>query len=197
MEELDAWHCMKNDDYWGQGHSFAHTGKYVVVGHWPVTLYDPRIPSAAPIIDRARHIISIDGGCVLKDDGQLNALILPPSGEDITWCSYDDLPVRRALDGQDESPYPFTISWTDHAVEVLEEGPEFSLCRHLSTGKELWVLTKYLRRRDGQTFCLDSTDYRLPVTPGDLLSVVEETSRGALVKKNGSTGWYLGRLAEP
>ena len=53
MEELDAWHCMKNDDYWGQGHSFAHTGKYVVVGHWPVTLYDPRIPSAAPIVDRA------------------------------------------------------------------------------------------------------------------------------------------------
>lgn len=55
MEELDAWHCMKNDDYWGQGHSFAHTGKYVVVGHWPVTLYDPRIPSAAPIIDRTAH----------------------------------------------------------------------------------------------------------------------------------------------
>lgn len=77
MEELDAWHCMKNDDYWGQGHSFAHTGKYVVVGHWPVTLYDPRIPSAAPIVDRARHIISIDGGCVLKLDGQLNALIIP------------------------------------------------------------------------------------------------------------------------
>ena len=82
-------------------------------------------------------------------------------------------------------------------MEVLKEGPEFSLCRHLNTGRELWVLTKYLRRRDGQTFCLDSTDYRLPVDPGDLLSVVEETSRGALVKKNGSTGWYLGRLAEP
>ena len=86
MEELDAWHCMKNDDYWGQGHSFAHTGKYVVVGHWPVTLYDPRIPSAAPIVDRARHIISIDGGCVLKLDGRLNALIIPEeSSPDFSW----------------------------------------------------------------------------------------------------------------
>ena len=47
MEELDAWHCMKNDDYWGQDHSFAHTGKYVVVGHWPVTLYDP--PASPPL----------------------------------------------------------------------------------------------------------------------------------------------------
>ena len=194
MEELDAWKCMKNDDFLSQGHSFPY---YCVVGHWPVTLYRTDHPCCEPLICRDRKIISIDGGCVLKDDGQLNALILPPSGEDITWCSYDDLPCRRALDSQDESAHPFTISWTDHAVEVLEEGPEFSLCRHLSTGKELWVLTKYLRHRDGQTFCLDSTDYRLPVTPGDLLSVVEETSRGALVKKNGSTGWYLGRLAEP
>ena len=81
-------------------------------------------------------------------------------------------------------------------MEVLEQGEEFSLCRHRSTGKALWVLTKYLRCREGQWWCLDSTDYRLPVSPGDLLSVVEETSRGALVKKNGSTGWYLGRLAE-
>ena len=42
-----------------------------------MTLYDPRIPSAAPIFTRDRKIISIDGGCVLKADGQLNALILP------------------------------------------------------------------------------------------------------------------------
>ena len=80
-------------------------------------------------------------------------------------------------------------------MEVLKRGAELSLCRHLSSGRTLWVLTRYLHQREGQTWCEDTTDYRLPVTPGDLLSVVEETSRGALVKKDGVTGWYLGRLA--
>ena len=192
MEELDAWRCMKNDNFLGKGRAFPH---YCVVGHWPVTLYRTGRPCCEPLVERARKIISIDGGCVLQKDGQLNALVIPaPNSEDFTWVSYDGLPRRRALDGQEESPNPFTIAWTDHAVEVVERGEEFSLCRHRSTGRTMWVLTSYLRRRGGEWWCLDSTDYRLPVSPGDLLSLVEETSRGALVKKNGVTGWYLGRL---
>lgn len=35
MEELESWRCMKNDDFLGQGYSFD---KYVIVGHWPVTV---------------------------------------------------------------------------------------------------------------------------------------------------------------
>ena len=84
----------------------------MVVGHWPVTLYDPRIPSAAPIIDRARHIISIDGGCVLKLDGQLNALIIPEeSSPDFSWTAYDGLPTARALDPQAPSEDSLNIRW--------------------------------------------------------------------------------------
>ena len=176
MEELDAWHCMKNDDYWGQGHSFAHTGKYVVVGHWPVTLYDPRIPSAAPIIDRARHIISIDGGCVLKLDGQLNALIIPEeSSPDFSWTAYDGLPTARALDPQAPSEDSLNIRWGRNRVEVLERGPELSLCRHLETGRVLPILTSYLYDSPEELRCEDSTDYLLPVVPGDCLSIVART----------------------
>ena len=40
LEGLDAYECMKNDDFLGQGRSFR---KWVVVGHWPVTLYDAHI----------------------------------------------------------------------------------------------------------------------------------------------------------
>ena len=196
MEELDAWHCMKNDDYWGQGHSFAHTGKYVVVGHWPVTLYDPRIPSAAPIVDRARHIISIDGGCVLKLDGQLNALIIPEeSSPDFSWTAYDGLPTARALDPQAPSEDSLNIRWGRNRVEVLERGPELSLCRHLETGRVLPILTSYLYDSPEGLRCEDSTDYLLPVVPGDCLSIVARTGEmGTLVKKNGVTGWYRGRL---
>lgn len=192
MEELDAWGCMKNDDFMGQGHSFP---AYCVVGHWPVTLYRKDYPCSDPIVDRERKIISIDGGCVLKADGQLNALVIPgPYGEDFAWVRYDDCPVGVALDSQAESTDPLIVHWTDHDVDILQRGEEFSLCRHKATGRTLRVLSKYLKNHHGRDWCEDSTDYCLGVEPGDILSVVEETSQGWLVKKDGVTGWYLGRL---
>lgn len=194
LEELPAWPCMKNDNFLGQGCSFR---RWVVVGHWPVTLYDPAIPSAAPLILPERHIISIDGGCQLKWDGQLNALILP-DGEapQFQWESYDGLPTATALDRQLPSPDPINIRWSENPVEVLERGAEFSRCRHLASGRVLDILTAYLYERGGVTRCEDSTDYCLPVEPGDTLSIVRPTSRGYLAKKNGVTGWYAGRLGQ-
>lgn len=76
-------------------------------------------------------------------------------------------------------------------MEVLERGEEFSRCRHLESGRELDILNEYLRF-DGGVHCEDSTDYRLPVSPGDRLGVVRATGRGILCKKNGVTGWYFG-----
>ena len=193
MEELDRWGCMKNDDFLGQGHSFD---KWVIVGHWPVTLYDPHIPASAPMVLRDRKIVSIDGACVLKADGQLNALILPSEdSEDFTWTAWDGLPSAVALDPQKANAFPINIRWGRAELELLEEGDELSLCRHLESGRELYILTEYLRRDGEKLWCEDSTDYRLPVQPGDRLRVVRKIRNGALCKKEGVTGWYFGRLA--
>lgn len=193
MEELNAWRCMKNDDFLGQGHSFP---KYCVVGHWPTALYREGIPSCDPLVEPTRKIVSIDGGCSLSSaGGQLNALVIPCDGaEDFSFVRYDDYPLRAALDPQAESQTPVTIRWSDNQVEILQRGKEFSLCRHRSTGKELAVLNRYLFTRGGGACCQGATNYRLGVEPGDLLSVVEETSMGYLVKKNGLLGWYRGGL---
>lgn len=194
LEGLDAYACMKNDDFMGQGLSFR---KWVVVGHWPVTLYHLDIPSAKPIIDRARHIVSIDGGCVLKVDGQLNALIIPDiNGDEMDDVAYDGLPEVVAEDDQAPSENPINIRWSDSAVEVLREEGDCAWCRHISSGRELWILKEYLypRRNDGYIHCEDSTDYRLPVSKGDRLALVRKSSRGCLVKKDGVSGWYLGRF---
>ena len=194
MEELDRWKCMKNDDFLGQGHSFD---KWVIVGHWPVTLYNPRIPSSAPLLLRDRKIISIDGACVLKVDGQLNALLLPSEeSEDFAWTAWDGLPVSRALDSQRASTDSLNIRWGRSALRLLEKGEELSLCRHLETGRELYILNEYLRQGPDGLECEDSTDYRLPVSPGDLLTVVRKTKCGFLCKKEGTTGWYYGRLSD-
>ncbi len=194
LTELNAWKCMKNDDFLSQGYSFR---RWCIVGHWPVTLYDPHIPSAAPLLERERHIASIDGGCVLKLDGQLNALVLPetPGGE-FSWYSYDGLPTAVALDPQAPSEDPVNIRWGRNWVEVLERGEELSRCRHRETGRELDILTSYLYGEGEETRCEDSTDYRLEVAPGDRLSVVRRLSDRALVKRAGVTGWYFGRLGE-
>lgn len=194
LEELVARQCMKNDNFLSQGRTFRH---WVVVGHWPVTLYRPDIPSAKPLILPQRHIASIDGGCSLKADGQLNALILPREpGGDFTYVAYDGFPVMTALADQSPSPNPLNIRWGHSAVEVLELGEEFSRCLHLETGREMDILTDYLRQGDQGTYCLDSTDYLLPVRAGERLAVVRRTSRGALAKKDGATGWYRGPLED-
>ena len=193
LDGLDAYSCMKNDDFLGQGHSFH---RWVVVGHWPVTLYNPHIQRSAPLIDYDRHIASIDGGCVLKVDGQLNALIIPDIGGDkllYTW--YDGLPSLTALDAQEPSPGPLNIRWSDSVVEVLAEEGDCVLARHPASGRELWLPGDFVSVwRDGKTHTEDATDYRLPVLPGDRLALVRKTHRGCLVKKDGITGWYYGRI---
>ena len=92
-ESWDGWYCMKNDNFLGQGRSFK---KWIIVGHWPVMLYGTDTVCANPIIERERRIISIDGGCVLKDDGQLNALIIPRNGSEDFKIEHYDHPFPRA-----------------------------------------------------------------------------------------------------
>ena len=189
----DAWACMKNDDFLRQD---RHLDKWAVVGHWPVVLYCGDLPCANPIIDRERKIISIDGGCVLKDDGQLNALIIPqPDSENFSYEAYDPFPVRRVKTAQKGSEKSAYIRWGDNVVEVLRPGEEFSFCRHVRTGYRMDILTKYLYSGEGEIRCNDCTDYVLPLSEGDEVSVVEETGRGYLVKHKGISGWYFGELA--
>jgi len=192
LEELDAYRCMKNDDFLSQGHSFR---RWVIVGHWPVTLYREDIPSAKPILLRDRHIASIDGGCTLKADGQLNALILPPEpGGEFSYVAYDGFPVMTAGEDQESNPDSINIRYGHSLVRVLEQGGELSRCRHLESGRELEILTDYLYQGPQGLYCEDSTDYRLPVRAGDRLSVVRRLSDRALCKKDGVTGWYYGKL---
>ena len=194
LEGTDAHPCLKNDAFLEKGLRFS---KYVVVGHWPVTLYNDKIDCANPIINREQHIISIDGGCSLKRTGQLNLLIIPAEdSEEFTFASFDGFPVRVALDPQEGSEDPFCLLYTDNAVRLLKREAEFSFVEHRHTGRRLWVLNEDLYGSGKAMHCDDSTDYRIPVRPGDRLWVILETSKGALVKKDGVSGWYCGRLEE-
>jgi len=191
-DEWDSWRLMKNDNY--MSHPIPN-GKWQIVGHTPVVLYGGDITDANSRIDAANRIVGIDGGCVLKDDGQLNALIIPYAGsDDFFSVYYDRFPRRRVRSAQKASERSIYIRWGDSEVEVLEEGGEFSRCRHVRTRYELDILTANLRREDGRVTTNDCTDYALPLSPGDEISVVAETSRGYQCKRNGISGWYYGEL---
>ena len=170
--------------------------RWLIVGHYPVVLYGRDKVCANPIIDRSRKLISIDGGCVLKDDGQLNCLIIPDkNSEDFRFVAYDRFPVRTVLQDQHPSSRSYYIRWGDSRVQVLQRGEEFSRCRHVRTGYEMDILTRYLFSDSEFTDCNDCTDYVLPLKAGDQVRVVEETSRGWFVKHKGTSGWYFGELA--
>ena len=189
LEKTETNRTMKRDGFYLEGQRFD---KWVIVGHTPVVLYHENRIDAAPLIDCERRIVNLDGGCVLKDDGQLNALIIENGQFSVDW--YDPFPVAVALDEQQESEHSYYIRWGDNHVELLHRDGEFSRIRHKRTGYELDVPGDMLFEKEGQLRVADTTDYCPGVLPGDKLSIVRETSRGYWIKKNGVTGWYYGRI---
>ena len=168
--------------------------KYVVVGHWPVCLYDNSKQNFNPIFDRRRKIISIDGGCGLKKYGQLNIIAIPDIGcgiDEIVTYSYDGLPAVMALEDQRPSEESLFIKWGDNTINKLATQGDFTYAEHQSTGKKLWIHNDFIY---GEHYCNDYTDYVLPVNCGEKLSFIKNTSRGCIVKKDGVVGWYFGRF---
>lgn len=194
-EELLKMPCrcfLKNDNFMRQGRSFS---KYVIVGHWPVLLYSEKQLCFLPRIDRENRIIGIDGGCGVKRDGQLNALVISPDGE-FSVESCDDFPVQIALERQEASADPFMMLYGDTAVELIGRDGGIATVRHLSSGRVLNVPADYLYEWNGALGCEDVTDALLEVQPGDHISVLSRTSRGVYARKNGIAGWYRGALGE-
>lgn len=187
FNHLNPWDIMKNDYFYEQNHSFS---KYMVVGHCPTTLYRPHMQDASPLLDHSRKIISIDGGCVLKLDGQLNALILEQGN--ISWDYFDGLPQIIARETQSPSENPLNIRWGHAQVEIIEKNKEFSLCKHLESGRKIHILNSFLRQSGNTITCEDATDYLLPVEQGDVFSLSQVVEGGILGKKDGITGWYWG-----
>ena len=180
---------LKWDRFLASGLRFYKT---VVVGHWPVTLYSPSFPNAAPLYRKEQNILSIDGGCGIKKEGQINLLIFPsPASETYDLLTWDALPTVRAVDAQAESSDFGYIRWGDDEVTLLSDDGQTAKVLHRD--RVMTVPSKGLYQKDGVWHASEITDYFLPVSPGDTLSVIEETPIGLYAKKGSVTGWYKGR----
>ena len=191
LEGTDAFPLLKRDMFLTSGLSFQ---KYVVVGHWPTPLYCDHIPCSNPIIDREKHIIALDGGMGLKDNGQLNLLVMDSwEKEQFSLYTWDGLPMITALEAQQPSADSIYLHWAREPVTVTLLSEEGDMSRILYAGRELLVPTKCLYEQDSALCCDDISDYHLSVASGDSLSLIFTTGYGCYVKKDGVAGWYRGK----
>lgn len=167
--------------------------RWTIVGHWPVCLYGGGPMRFSPVASARQRTVSIDGGCGIKDEGQLNALIIEDGA--FHWQSYDELPAAVALDAQAASSSYHAITFMNGEIDVLSREGGCTLVRHKPCGYRMWAPNEQIYDSGGTPRCNDITDYRLPVAPGDLLRILWETDRGVVCKKNGVEGWYAGRLS--
>lgn len=197
LRETDYRSWLKNDRFMEQGYRFS---RCVVTGHWPVCLYSHEEENLNPVFDYERRIISMDGGCGIQAAGQLNALVFPDKDaamEEITFDSYDGFPVVTALEKQEKVPLSLYIQYFDSQVQRLEEQEGLVLCRHISSGRKLWIPSCFLYQTEDGAWHVDNyNDAALEVKPGDAISVVYRGSTGCYGKSNGILGWYYGRSVE-
>ncbi len=203
FESVNRHKCIKFDRYL----DYVHDNKLefernIVVGHWPVVNYNASIRIMNPIIDKESKVISIDGGCGMNRDGQLNLLVLPHlncSIDSIECCYFDGFPTCYALTDQSPSDNSINISYNDNVVRILNIDNDSVMVEHIANGAQFWLPIDYIQNIHnisvGDTSTTAScTNHQLAVSNGDLLSIIRETSHGFLVKKNGSVGWYYGKI---
>ena len=192
LNEMEPREVYRADAFLNKGFSFD---RYVVVGHWPTLRYPEYKRCANPIIQRTRKIICVDGGMTMLRDGQLNALIIPNcESEDFSYASVDGYPKKKALNSQNGGLDRHLIQEPDNRVKILKTSGDMCYCRQEKTELNFWIPKVFLTQTPNGCFTEDYTDYQLRVTFGDEVSVVLETSRGTLIKRDGVTGWYYGML---
>ncbi|MDF2558539.1 MAG: metallophosphoesterase [Bacillales bacterium] len=190
LEEQDHEFCVSTPQFMKSGLRFD---KYIVVGHFPTSQYRLTKMCCNPIIDKESKIISIDGGNQVKDFGQLNALIIPNIHSDEFEYDYcDDSPLAFVQKAQIESTSSINIIWGDDQIIPFESLEDFTHCRHISSGRILWIPTETIYEKEGNFYCSNATDYMLGVDVGDIVSVVHRYSDRYLAKKNGTIGWIMG-----
>ena len=192
LDEMNPRDVYRAEAFLNKGFSFD---RYVVVGHWPNLRYPEYKRCANPIIIPSRKIISIDGGMTVLRDGQMNALIIPNwESTDFTYESVDNFPKKKAMNSQNAGMERHLIQEPNNRVKVLKTSGDMCYCRQEKTEHNFWIPKAFLTQRADGCYTEDYTDYQLTVTFEDEVSVVLETSRGTLVKRDGVTGWYYGML---
>ena len=167
-------------------------GRWVVFGHFPTFNSKLSGSSNNPIIFQDRRVIGIDGGNVLIEHGQLNALIINKNfgkiefsneftnyfNTKITINSYesenDDHPISKCL----LPPY-----------NILREEEYFYVCLQPEVGKTIRIKKEYLELCENG--CYNIISNFLSVEKGENVYITNDDCKGYTLVKNmsGIIGW--------
>jgi protein phosphatase len=143
------------------------------------------------MVDRDKRIISIDGGAGYKSAGQLNAFIIENGRP--SWRFTDGFDTIQIRHQQDGSAGSLNITYNDRFIEILDDGEEFSLVRHIESDNLIQIPTnKILKEAGEKTSCFDqATNHFLYLNKGDIVGIVEEYSDRVYAKVEGEAGWIM------
>lgn len=155
--------------------------KWMVVGHMPSLGYGGEVYTANPIFDEKNHRISVDGGNVIKQHGQLNALIYENNQYQSTYV--DDFTQSTRVIHNQASDYDFALpyslrnlAWIDadkQKVRVLAN-------QKIGYAAETWD--------ENDQLVGGATNSYLELVEGEMVSLLEEYNDAYLIKKEGMIG---------
>lgn len=164
--------------------------KMVICGHFPVTIYKDEFDDNI-IIDEEKQIICIDGGLVVKDGGQLNALIINKDNNKYIYKKeYENgLPSKKMLK---ESKGIFRgkgACWPNFKIKVLEKGSFFSKVLLTETNQITYIKNEYIN--ESKTASIDDCPASiLDVPKGEIVGIINNNCSGyVLIKYQGKQGW--------
>lgn len=161
-----------------------HFNKKVVVGHLPVTEYSKTIANFDPIFDAQNNIYAIDGGNVVKQAGQLNALIIDDNKVSIE--RYDGLKeVKVIKDTNPQNQFPLFITWNHSKIKVIKKTDKQSYVYSDYLKRNFWIENEFIHG-DSAT---DYTNYEMPLNKDEIVKIVFEYQDKVQIKKNGILGW--------
>lgn len=173
--------------FYFQGHL---ADKFVVCGHMPVTIYTLNEMNDNIIIDEQKKIISIDGGLMVKEGGQLNGLIINYDNNKFQFekTFVDDLPQKKLQKSQEGLFRGKGICWPYYNLEILERGQHFSKIKIIETNEITFIKNEYLKS-DYLAFD-DCAASILNIKKGEVVGIVNDNCSGyVLVKYKGIQGW--------
>ena len=188
LEEQPSATSAKYDNFMEAAPAFD---KWIVTGHWPVAMYCHDFPRHSPIVDADKRIITIDGGNVIKPDGQLNAFIIQNGS--FSYEFVDNLPEITAEKDQEGPEGSLSLTWLDRFVEITEDTEPLCRVRHLQTGRILTVpKSRVWTDPQGRTCICDlATDHHLTLKAGDTIKLVEAFPDRIFAKARGVSGWIM------
>lgn len=174
--------------FYFQGHL---ADKIVICGHMPVSIYHKNEFDDNIIIDLKKKIISIDGGNVVKEGGQLNALVIIKNGSSYIYQSdYESGLALKILAKDSIGEFRGKgICWPNYELELLERQEYFSKVRIVSTDETTYIKNEYLLSDNIYAYD-DCPASVLEIKKGESVEVINDSCKGyMLVKYHGKQGW--------